>query len=55
VYVGEDVDVLKRTLVISGEEANYEPQELLPLSKSLDDEETARELIDSVVSATKPQ
>jgi len=55
VYVWEEEEVLKRTLVISDEEATYEPRELLPLSKSLDDEAIARDLIESVVSATKPQ
>jgi len=55
VYVWEEEEVLKRTLVISDEEATYEPQELSPLSKSLDDDAIARELIESVVDATKPQ
>jgi hypothetical protein len=55
VYVWEEEDILKCTLRISGKDGAEDPQELLSLNKSLDDDEIASMLIETVIYATKPQ
>lgn len=52
VFVRLEDDVLKRVLVVSDGEDYRNHQELPSLEKSLDDNEIARQIIESVVAAT---
>jgi hypothetical protein len=52
VFVKLEDDVLKRTLVVSDGKDYRDYRELPPLERSLDENEIARQLIESVVAAT---